>query len=129
MARLLSQMNREIELGNGTDLNLLLAWLGNNFPPQDVLADDNALQAVLLTSVSHVPKPQRRNEQKARQADAGNDKSHLGKRKQEVRNHDTYAGESSMLDHILRSLNDVKSEVGGFRKLLVDHGFTQEDPR
>jgi hypothetical protein len=33
-----------------------------------------------------------------------------------------------MMDGILRSLNDVKYEVGGFRKLLPDHGFTQEDP-
>ncbi len=34
-----------------------------------------------------------------------------------------------MLDRILRPLNDVKSKVGGFRKLLLDHRFTQEDPR
>jgi hypothetical protein len=32
------------------------------------------------------------------------------------------------LDRILRSLNDVKSEVGGFWKLLLDHEFTPEDP-
>jgi hypothetical protein len=35
MARLLSQMNREVELGNDIDLNLLLTRLGNIFPPQD----------------------------------------------------------------------------------------------
>ncbi len=34
MARLLSQMNRDIELGNDIDLNLLLTRLGNIFPPQ-----------------------------------------------------------------------------------------------
>jgi hypothetical protein len=48
------------------------------------------------------------------------------KRKQDAREIDT--GEISTLDRILRSLNNVKSEVGGFRKLLLDHGFTQEDP-
>jgi hypothetical protein len=119
-------MNREIELGNEIDLNLLLTWLGNIFPPQDDQADDNSLDAALIFSVSHAPQQQRRNEPKTRPADLWNDKYHRGKRKQDAR--DTKAGEISTLDRILRSLNDVKSEVGGFRKLLLDHGFTPEDP-
>jgi hypothetical protein len=32
-----------------------------------------------------------------------------------------------MLERILRSLNDVKSEVGGFRKILIDNGLLTED--
>ncbi len=48
MARLLSQVNREIELGNNIDLNLLLTRLGNIFPPQNDPADDNSL---------HLPSP------------------------------------------------------------------------
>ncbi len=119
MARLLFQMNREIELGNDIDLNLLLTRLGNIFPPQDDPADDNSLHGALIASVSHAPQPQRRNEPKTRPVDLGNDKSHWGKRKQDAR--DTYAGEMSTLHRILRSLNDVKSEVEGFRKLLLDH--------
>ncbi len=79
----------------------------------------NLLKAALITSVSHVPQPQRRNELKARQADLGHGKSQRGKRKQDAR--ETDAGESSMLDLILRSPNDIKSEVGGFRKLLLDY--------
>jgi hypothetical protein len=126
MARLLSQMNREIELGNDIDLNLLLTRLGNIFPPQDDPADDNSLHAALIASVLHAPQQQRLNEPKTRPADLGNDKSHRGKRKQDAR--DTDAGEISTLDRILRSLNDVKSEVGGFWKLLLDHGFMLEDP-
>jgi hypothetical protein len=51
MARLLSQMNREIELGNNIDLNLLLTGLGNIFPPRDDPADDNSLHAALIASV------------------------------------------------------------------------------
>jgi hypothetical protein len=109
MARLLPQMNREIELGNDIDLNFLLTLLGNIFPQQDDPADDNFLQAALVASVSHAPQPQRRNEPKTRQVDLGNDKSQQGKRKQDAR--DTDAGELSTLDRILRSLNDVKSEV------------------
>ncbi len=128
MSRILSQMNREIELGNASDidLNILLTRLGNIFSPQDDPADDNFLQAALLASVSHAPQPQRRNEPKTRPADLGNDKSHRGKRKQDARDTDT--GELSTMDRILSSLNDVKSEVGGFRKLLLDHRFTPEDP-
>ncbi len=80
MARLLSQMNREIELGNDIDLNLLLTRLENIFPPQDDPADDNSLHAALIASASHVPLQQRRNEPKTRPADIGNDKSHRGKR-------------------------------------------------
>ncbi len=87
MARLLSQMNREMELGNDINLNLLPTWLGNVFPQQDDPADDNFLQAALVVSVSHAPQPQRRNEQKAQQVDfkLGNDKSQRGKRKQDAR--------------------------------------------
>jgi hypothetical protein len=33
-----------------------------------------------------------------------------------------------MLNCILISLKDVKSEVGGFRQLLLDRGFTLDDP-
>ncbi len=134
MARPLSQieMNREIELDNDINLNPLLTLLGNLFSQQDDPADDNFLQAALVSSVSHAPQPQRLNEPKTRQVDLGtrNNKSQWGKRKQDAR--DTDAGESSTLDRILRSLNDFKSEVGGFRKLLLDHGighgFTPEDP-
>ena len=114
MARLLSQMNKEIELGNDIDLNLLLTRLGNIFPPQDDPAEDTSLHAAMLASFSHAPLPQRRGEPKTRPADIGYDKSFRGKRKQDAR--DTDAGETSTLDRILRSLNDVKSEVGGFRK-------------
>ncbi len=64
MARLLSQMNREIELGNDIDLNLLLTRLGNIFPPQDDPADDSSLHSAMIASVSHAPLPQRRNEPK-----------------------------------------------------------------
>jgi hypothetical protein len=126
MARLLSQMNREIELGNDIDLNLLLTRLGNIFPPQDDPADDNSLHVAMIASASHTPQPQRLNEPKIRPADLRNDKSHRGKRKQGAR--DTDASEISTLDRILRSLNEVKSEVGGFCKLLLDHRFTLEDP-
>jgi hypothetical protein len=64
MARLLSQMNREIELGNDIDLNLLLTQLGNVFPPQDDPADDSSLHSAMIASVSHAPLPPRRNEPK-----------------------------------------------------------------
>jgi hypothetical protein len=80
----------------------------------------------MLASASHAPLPQRRGEPKTRPADIGYDKSFRGKRKQDAR--DTDAGETSTLDRILRSLNDVKSEVGGFRKLLLDNGLMPEDP-
>ena len=50
MARLVSQMNREIELGNDINSKLLLTLLGN-IVPQDDLADDNFLQAALVASV------------------------------------------------------------------------------
>ncbi len=76
MARLLSQMNREIELGNDIDLNLLLTRLGNIIPPQDDPVDDNFIQAVLVASVSHAQQPQRRHEPKSQQVDLGHDKSH-----------------------------------------------------
>ena len=79
MARLLSQMNREIELGNDIDLNLLLTRLGNIFPPQDDPADDNSLQAALVASISQALQQERRNEPKTRPVDLGNDKSHWGK--------------------------------------------------
>jgi hypothetical protein len=49
-------------LGNDINLNLSLTGLGNIFPPQDDLADDNFLQAALVASVSHAPQPQRQNE-------------------------------------------------------------------
>ena len=111
MARLLSQMNREIELCNDIDLNLLLTRLGNIFPPQDDPAEDTSLHAAMFASVSRVPPPQRRSEPKTHSADIGNDKSFRGKRKQDAR--DTDSGEASMLDRILRSLNDVKSDIGG----------------
>ncbi len=78
MARLLSQMNRDIELGNDIDLNLLLTRLGFFFPLQDDPTDDNSLQAALFASVSHVPQSQRRNELEVRQADLGNAESHRG---------------------------------------------------
>jgi hypothetical protein len=41
IARLLSQLNRDIELGNDNDLNLFLSLLGNVFPQQDDPAEDN----------------------------------------------------------------------------------------
>jgi hypothetical protein len=77
MARPLSQMNREIELDNDINLNLLLTWLGKIFLPQDDQADNNFLQAAIVASVSHAPKQQRRNdsEPKTRQVDLENDKS------------------------------------------------------
>ncbi len=72
MARLLSQMNREIELGNYIDLNLLLTGLENIFQQQDDTADDksrlddnNTLQEALVASVSRVLQPQHRIELKA----------------------------------------------------------------
>jgi hypothetical protein len=119
MARLLSQMNREIELGIDIDSNLLLSLLGNIFPPQDDPTNNNSLQAALIASVSHAQQQQRLNEPKSRPVDLGNDKSHRGKRKQDAR--DSNTGEISTLDRILSSLNDVKSEVEGFQKLLLDH--------
>ncbi len=64
MARLLSQMNREIELSNDINLNLLLTWLGNIFPPQDDPPDDTSLHADMFASLSHAPLPQRRSEPK-----------------------------------------------------------------
>jgi hypothetical protein len=45
-------MNREIELGNNIDLNLLLTRLGNTFPLQDDPADDNSLHAAMIASAS-----------------------------------------------------------------------------
>jgi len=126
MARLLSQMNREIELGNDIDLNLLLTRLGNIFPPQDDPAEDTSLHSAMFASASRVPPPQRRGEPKASSADIGNDKSFRGKRKQDARDSDS--ADPPMLERILRSLNDVKSEVGGFRKILLDNGLLTEDP-
>ncbi len=82
MARLLSQMNREIELSNDIDLNLLLTRLGNIFPPQDDLADDTSLHVAMLASLSHAPLPQRRSDPKTRPADIGYDKSLRGKVRQ-----------------------------------------------
>jgi hypothetical protein len=86
-----------------TSINLLLSTqLENDFPLLDDPADDNAFQAALISSVSHVLQPQRQNEPwpKLRQADLGYDKSQQGKRKQDAR--DTNAGKSSMVDLILR---------------------------
>jgi hypothetical protein len=85
-------MNREIELGNNINLNLLLTRLGNVFLQQDDPAYDNTLQEALVASVSHVPQQQCRNELKARQADLGNNKTQCGKRKQDAG--DTNKGES-----------------------------------
>jgi hypothetical protein len=64
MARLLSQMNRVIELGNDIDLSLLLTWLRNVvFLPQDGTTNLNeyAFKAA-LASVSHVQQLQRMDE-------------------------------------------------------------------
>ena len=79
MARLLSQMNREIELGNDIDLNLPLTRLGHIFPPQDDQAADNSLHAAMLASVPHAPLPQRRGEPKTRPADIGYARANVSK--------------------------------------------------
>ncbi len=84
MARLLSQMNREIELDNDINFNHLLTRLENIFPPQDDPADDNFLYAAMIASASHAPQPQRRNEPKTRQVELGNDTSQRSKRRQDA---------------------------------------------
>ncbi len=63
MARLLSQMNRDIVVGNGTDLNLLLALLANVFQQQKTPAGDNTLRTAFLTSASHASVPEQLQQQ------------------------------------------------------------------
>ncbi len=99
---------------------------GISFRSEALINSVECYLAALVASVSHIPQSQRRNEPKTRQVDLGNGKSQRCKRKQDAA--DTEAGESSVLDRILRSLNDVKSEVETFRKLLLDYGLMPEDP-
>ncbi len=37
-------------------------------------------------------------------------------------------GETEIWERVLRAINDLKSEVGGIRRLLAKHGITHEDP-
>ncbi len=77
---------REIELGNDINLNLLLTLLGYIFQLQDYPADGNFLQAALVAFFSHAPQPQPRsldlgprNELKTSQVDLGNDGANVSK--------------------------------------------------
>ena len=47
MARLLADSNRDIEVGNDIDLDILLTRIGNVFPPQATPMQDNTLHAAL----------------------------------------------------------------------------------
>ena len=125
LSRLLSDMDREIELGNNINLTNLLTRLGNVFPPEQAQPDDATLHqalfaATMRTSQRDIP---RRSEPKDQPNDA--ESTRTGKAK---RRYDYEQGEPEPWERVLRAVNDLKSEVGGFRKLLVEHGIMHDDP-
>ncbi len=44
------------------------------------------------------------------------------------RKHNYEQGEPEIWERVLRAVNDLKSEVGGIRRLLAEHGIVHEDP-
>ena len=124
-SRLLSDMNREIERGNNINLTNLLTLLGKFFPPEqgqqvDATLHQALLAATMRTSQRDIP---RRSEPKDQPNDTESTKYSKSKRK-----YDYEPGEPEPWERVPRAVNDLKSEVGGFRKLLVEHGIMRDGP-
>ena len=74
----------------------------------------------MCTSQRDIP---RRSEPNDQPNDAGSTRN--GKAK---RTYDYEQGEPEPWEQVLRAVNDLKSEVGGFRKLLIETGIMLDDP-
>jgi hypothetical protein len=120
MARVLGEYNREIELGNDIDLDHLLTKLANVFPPELVSDEADSLQTALHAVMSHGPTFHRRGEQTERQPEPENHKTYKAKCKQESQSDD------APWERVLRAINDFKSDLGGLRKSVNEHGVKIE---
>jgi hypothetical protein len=122
-SRLLYDMNRDIERGNNINLTNLLTRLGNVFPIEHEPADATLHQA-LIAATAHVTQRDapRRTEPKDQPVEADSYKPGKNKRK-----YNSEQGETEIWERVLRAINDLKSEVGGIRRLLAEHGITHED--
>ncbi len=124
LSRLLPDMNREIERGNNINLTNPFTRLGNVFPLEQQPADATLHQA-LIAATAHVTQRDtpRRTEPMDHPVDADSYKHSKNKRKLYYEQ-----GEPEQWEWVLCTVNDLKSEVGGFRKLLVEQGIMNEDP-
>jgi hypothetical protein len=125
MARLLADYNREIELGNDIDLDILLTRIGNVFPPQAAPSQDNSLHAALHAAASHGNTYHRRAEQQDQQHDQET-KSYKGKRKQD--SSDTPSEDHARWDKMFKMQNDFMAQLGGIRKILADNNLKEKPP-
>ena len=125
MARLLAECNRDIELGNDIDLDILLTRIGNVFPPQAAPMQDDTLHAALHAATSHGNTYHRRNEQQDHQHDQES-KTYKGKRKQDSR--DASSEEQARWDKMFKMQNDFMAQLGGFRKILADNNLKEKPP-
>jgi hypothetical protein len=119
-------VNREIERGNNNILTNLLTRLGNVFPIEHEPADATLHQA-LIAATAHVNQRDapRRTEPKDYPVEEGSYKPGKNKRK-----YNYEQGELEIWELVLRAVNDLKSEVGSLKRLLLvaEHGITQEEP-
>ena len=120
-------MYREIERGNNINLTSLLTRLGNVFPPEQAQPADATLHQALRLLAATMRTSQRDIPRRSEPKDQPNDveSTRYGKAK---RKYDYEQGEPEPWERVLRAVNDLKSEVGGFRKLLVEHGIMLDDP-
>ena len=125
MARLLVECNRDIELGNDIDLDILLTRIGNVFPPQAAPTQDDTLHAALHAATSHGNTYHRRNEQQDHQHDQES-KTYKGKRKQDSR--DASSEDQARWDKMFKMQNDFMAQLGGFRKILADNNLKEKPP-
>ncbi len=65
----------------------------------------------------------RRSMQKEQHMESESNKTCKLKRKQDYKQ-----GEPEPWDRVLRAINDLKSEVGGFKKLIIDAGLAPVEP-
>jgi hypothetical protein len=121
LSRLLSDMNREIERGNNINLTNLLTRLWNVFPLEQQQAAATIHQA-LIAATAHVTQRDtpRRTEPKDHPVEEDS-YTHC-------KNKPKHYYEQGPWERVLRAVNDLKSEIGGFRRLLVEHGIMHEGP-
>jgi hypothetical protein len=103
-------MNRKIERGNNIDLTNLLTRLRNVFPHEQPA--NATLHQALIAATAHVTQ---RDVPRSYKHDKNKCKHHYEQ------------GEPEPWKRVLRAVNGLKSEVGGFRRLLVEHGIMHED--
>jgi hypothetical protein len=118
-------MNRKIKRGININLTNLLTLLRNIFPPdQEQQADAMLQQALLAATMRTTQRDKRcRSEQKEQQMESESNKTCKLQHKQ-----DYEQGEPEPRDKVLHAtgINKLKSEVGGFKKLLSDAGLVPD---